>query len=83
MLQILSLKLDYSCAPHGNLTIDKWVPNHEDTYTGDNRLTNGCTMRDQLRATSSTADDSYIFESRIRCEYGNPVTAVRDNWILV
>lgn len=78
----ISLKVDYSCAPHGNLTIDKWVPNHEGYLTtGDNRLTNGCTI-DQLRATSSTADDSYILSRGLKDEYGNPVTAVRDNWIV-
>ena len=78
----ISLKLDYSCAPHGNLTIDKWIPNHEGYLTtGDNRLTNGCTI-DQLRATSSTADDSYILSRGLKDEYGNPVTAVRDNWVV-
>ena len=78
----ISLTLDYSCAPHGNLTIDKWVPRHEGYLTtGDNRMTNGCTI-DQLRATSSTADDSYIQSRGLKDEFGNPVTAVRDTWVV-
>ena len=78
----ISLSIDYSCAPHGNLTIDRWVPRHEGFLTtGDNRLTNGCTI-DQLRATSSTADDSYIQSRGLKDEFGNPVTAVRDIWIV-
>jgi signal peptidase len=78
----ISLTLDYSCAPHGNLTIDKWVPEHEGYLTtGDNRITNGCTI-DQLRATSSTADESYIQSRALKDEYGNPVTAVRDVWVV-
>ena len=78
----ISLTLDYSCAPHGNLTIDKWVPEHEGYLTtGDNRITNGCTI-DQLRATSSTADESYIQSRGLKDEYGNPVTAVRDVWVV-
>jgi len=81
-VQNISLTLDYSCAPHGNLTIDKWVPEHEGYLTtGDNRITNGCTI-DQLRATSSTADDSYIQSRGLKDEFGNPVTAVRDVWIV-
>ena len=78
----ISLEIDYSCAPHGNLTIDRWVPNHEGYLTtGDNRITNGCTI-DQLRATSSTAEDDYVRSRGLKDENGNPVTAVRDDWVV-
>ena len=75
-------QLKYKNNPDGNLTIDKWVPRHEGYLTtGDNRMTNGCTI-DQLRATSSTADDSYIQSRGLKDEFGNPVTAVRDTWVV-
>ena len=44
-------------------------------------MTNGCTI-DQLSATSSTADDSYIQSRGLKDEFGNPVTAVRDTWVV-
>jgi|TARA_B100001996_G_scaffold282934_1_gene223246 signal peptidase len=78
----ISLTVDYSCAPHGNLTIDRWVPKHEGYLTtGDNRVTNGCTI-DQLRATNSDADDDYIRSRGLKDENGQPVTAVRDAWVV-
>lgn len=78
----ITLTIAYPCNPHGNLTIDRWVPKHEGYLTtGDNRITNGCTI-DQLRATSSTADDDYIRSRGLKDENGNPVTAVRDEWIV-
>ncbi len=78
----ISLTIDYSCAPHGNLTIDRWVPKHEGYLTtGDNRVTNGCTI-DQLRATNSDADDDYIRSRGLKDENGQPVTAVRDVWVV-
>jgi|TARA_B110000196_G_scaffold256776_1_gene227049 signal peptidase I len=77
----ISMTLDYSCTPHGNLVIDRWVPNHEGYLTtGDNYRTNGCTI-DQLRATSSDADEQWIRGRGLKDENGNPVTAVRDIWI--
>ncbi len=77
----ISMTLDYSCVPHGNLVIDSWVPKHEGYLTtGDNYRSNGCTI-DQLRATSSDADEQWIRGRGLKDENGNPVTAVRDIWI--
>ena len=78
----ITITLDYSCTPHGNLTINRWVPEHEGYLTtGDNPDTNGCTI-DQLRATSPDADDDYIRSRGLKDENGNPVTAVRGDWII-
>ncbi len=78
----INLTIGYSCTPHGNLTINRWVPNHEGYLTtGDNPSTNGCTI-DQLRATSPDAEDDYIRSRGLKDENGNPVTAVRGDWII-
>ena len=77
--------LDYECPYHGgtyNLKIDSWEPNHEGYLTtGDNLDSNGCNI-DQLRATSPDASETYIRGNGLKDENGNPVLAVKDEWII-
>ncbi len=77
--------LDYECPYHGgtyNLKIDRWEPNHEGYLTtGDNLDSNGCNI-DQLRATSPDASETYIRGNGLKDENGNPVLAVKDEWII-
>ena len=77
--------LDYECPYHGgiyNLKIDNWEPPHEGYLTtGDNPDSNGCNI-DQLRATSPDASETYIRGNGLKDEDGNPVLAVKDEWIV-
>ena len=77
--------LDYECPYHGgtyNLKIDRWEPNHEGYLTtGDNLDSNGCNI-DQLRATSPDASETYIRGNGLKDENGNPVLAVKDEWVI-
>ena len=69
----------YSCLPHGYLMIQDWIPEHEGFLTsGDNPRTNGCTI-DQLTATGYGGSGPHYFG--LRDEFGNPVTAVRTQWV--
>ena len=69
----------YSCLPHGYLMIQDWIPEHEGFLTsGDNPRTNGCTI-DQLTATGYSGSGPHYFG--LRDEFGNPVTAVRTQWV--
>ena len=79
----VSLTLDYRCYPHGgSLRIDRWTPNHEGYLTtGDNERSNGCRI-DQLRATDKNASDQYIRSQGLKDQDGNPVLAVREDWVL-
>ena len=75
-VQTISTTLDYPCYFHGNLTIVDWEPSHEGYLTtGDNAITNGCKI-DQL---SATGQDS---RNGLKDENGNPVTAVKDEWVV-
>jgi len=61
------------------LMIQDWVPEHEGFLTsGDNPRTNGCTV-DQLIATGYGGSGPHYFG--LRDEFGNPVTAVRSQWV--
>ena len=77
--------LDYECPYHGgtyNLKIDDWEPSHEGYLTtGDNLDSNGCNI-DQLRATSPDASETYIRGNGLKDENGNPVLAVKDEWVI-
>ena len=77
--------LDYECSYHGgtyNLKIDRWEPNHEGYLTtGDNPDSNGCNI-DQLRATNPEASETYIRGNGLKDENGNPVLAVKEEWII-
>ena len=77
--------LDYECYYHGgtyNLKIDSWEPSHEGYLTtGDNPDSNGCNI-DQLRATNPDASETYIRGNGLKDENGNPVLAVKDEWII-
>lgn len=81
VLNVTSISMNlsgYSCQSHGYLSIQNWVPNHEGFLTsGDNPRTNGCTV-DQLIATGSSGSGPHYFG--LRDEFGNPVTAVRNDW---
>ena len=76
--------LDYECYYHGgtyDLKIDSWEPPHEGYLTtGDNPDSNGCNI-DQLRATNPDASETYIRGNGLKDENGNPVLAVKDEWI--
>ena len=78
----ISLTLDYRCYPHGgSLRIDRWAPNHEGYLTtGDNERSNGCRI-DQLRATDKNASDQYIRSQGLKDQDGNPVLAVKEDWV--
>jgi len=71
--------LDYQCPYHGgfyNLEITDWEPPHEGYLTtGDNEDTNGCKIDQRI----ATGDDP---RQGLRDEFGNPVTAVKDEWIV-
>ena len=77
--------LEYECSYHGgtyNLKIDRWEPQHEGYLTtGDNPDSNGCKI-DQLRATNPEASETYIRGNGLKDENGNPVLAVKDEWII-
>ena len=80
--------LDYQCPPYHSggeftyLKIDGWVPPHEGYLTtGDNEDTNGCKI-DQLRATNPDASEQYIRGNGLKDENGNPVQAVKDEWVV-
>ena len=79
----ISLIIDYPCYPHGgNLRIDRWIPSHEGYLTtGDNEKSNGCRL-DQLRATDRNASDQYIRSQGLKDQDGNPVLAVKDEWVI-
>ncbi|MBA45342.1 MAG: hypothetical protein CMB31_01985 [Euryarchaeota archaeon] len=69
----------YSCQSHGYLMIKDWIPEHQGFLTtGDNPRTNGCTI-DQLIATGYSGSGPHYFG--LRDEFGNPVTAVRSDWV--
>ena len=76
--------LDYQCPYHGgllDLKVDRWVPSHEGYLTtGDNEDSNGCNI-DQLRATNPDASEQFIIGNGLRDENGNPVLAVKDEWV--
>ena len=75
-VQSISMTIKYKCNFHGNLTINNWIPNHEGYLTtGDNPKSNGCKI-DQLAATGQDPRNG------LKDEYGNPVTAVKEEWIL-
>ena len=80
--------LEYQCPPYHSggeftyLKIDGWVPPHEGYLTtGDNENTNGCKI-DQLRATDPDASEQYIRGNGLKDENGNPVQAVKDEWVV-
>ena len=80
--------MDYQCPPYHSggeftyLKIDGWVPPHEGYLTtGDNEDTNGCKI-DQLRATDPDASEQYIRGNGLKDENGNPVQAVKDEWVV-
>lgn len=79
----ISVTLQYECYPHGgSLKIDRWIPSHEGYLTtGDNEKSNGCRI-DQLRATDRDASDQYIMSQGLKDENGNPVLAVKDEWVI-
>ena len=79
----ISVTLQYECYPHGgSLRIDRWIPSHEGYLTtGDNEKSNGCRI-DQLRATDRDASDQYIMGQGLKDENGNPVLAVKDEWVI-
>jgi signal peptidase I len=79
----ISVVLQYECYPHGgSLRIDRWIPSHEGYLTtGDNEKSNGCRI-DQLRATDRDASDQYIMSQGLKDENGNPVLAVKDEWVI-
>ena len=57
-------------------------PAHEGYLTtGDNEKSNGCRL-DQLRATDSNASDQYIRSQGLKDQNGNPVLAVKDEWVI-
>jgi len=71
--------LDYQCPYHGgftNLEIKNWEPPHEGYLTtGDNEGTNGCNIDQRI----ATGDDP---RSGLKDENGNPVQAVKDEWVV-
>ncbi len=75
----ISMEIDYKCPYHGgdyNLRIVNWTPYNEGFLTsGDNRVTNGCKI-DQIYATGQDSRNG------LKDEFGNPVTEVRDEWII-
>jgi len=75
----VNLTINYPCKYHGgtyNLEIIDWVPNHSGFITtGDNPNSNGCKI-DQLAATGQDGRNG------LKDEAGNPVTAVKDEWII-
>ena len=72
-VESITWKLDYPCYPHGNLSITDWMPLHGGYLTtGDNARSNGCTV-DQIVATGGNHG--------LTDENGNPVRAVKDEWI--
>ena len=75
-VESISMTLDYNCRFHGNLTIINWIHTHEGYLTtGDNPITNGCKI-DQLAATGQDPRNG------LKDEFGNPVTAVKEEWVL-
>lgn len=75
----INLTINYPCKYHGgtyNLEIIDWTPNHSGFITtGDNPNSNGCKI-DQLAATGQDGRNG------LKDEYGNPVTAVKDEWVI-
>ena len=71
--------LDYQCLYHGgtyDLEIDQWVPPHEGYLTtGDNEDSNGCKVDQRI----ATGDDP---RNGLTDENGNPVLAVKDEWVV-
>ena len=79
-VQSINWTLEYACESyHGNdydLRIENWVPAHEGYLTtGDNEDSNGCRI-DQLSATGQDGRNGLLDENN------NPVTAVKDEWII-
>ena len=75
----VNLTINYPCIYHGgtyNLEIIDWIPNHSGFITtGDNPNSNGCKI-DQLAATGQDGRNG------LKDEAGNPVTAVKDEWVI-
>ena len=75
----VNLTINYPCNYHGgtyNLEIIDWKPNHSGFITtGDNPNSNGCKI-DQLAATGQDGRNG------LKDESGNPVTAVKDEWVI-
>ena len=72
--------LDYQCPSyHGgthDLEIKSWVPSHEGYLTtGDNLDSNGCKVDQRV----ATGDDP---RNGLTDENGNPVLAVKDEWVV-
>ena len=79
----ITIELDYDCF-HGNtkLTIERWVPAHEGYLTtGDNKWSNGCQI-DQLRARYPDLSEQQIRGQGLKDEHGQPVQAVKDEWVV-
>ena len=79
-VQSINWTLDYPCESyHGNeydLRIENWVPSHDGYLTtGDNEDSNGCRI-DQLSATGQDGRNGLLDENN------NPVTAVKDEWVI-
>tara|TARA_B100001250_G_scaffold109907_1_gene92838 strand:+ start:25597 stop:26475 length:879 start_codon:yes stop_codon:yes gene_type:complete len=75
----INLVINYPCEYHSgtyNLEISNWVPNHPGFITtGDNPDSNGCKI-DQLAATGQDGRNG------LKDDQGNPVTAVKDEWVI-
>ena len=71
--------LDYQSLYHGgtyDLEIDQWVPPHEGYLTtGDNEDSYGCKVDQRI----ATGDDP---RNGLTDENGNPVLAVKDEWVV-
>ncbi|MFL2973623.1 MAG: S26 family signal peptidase [Candidatus Thalassarchaeaceae archaeon] len=75
----INLTINYPCEYHSgtyNLEIKDWIPNHSGYLTtGDNPNSNGCKI-DQLVATGQDGRNG------LKDDQGNPVTAVKDEWVV-
>lgn len=77
----ISLELDYPCANGSNLYITDWDPGHAGYLTtGDNPASNGCNV-DQFEAVGWSGGH-FAPRRGLSDEHGDPVTAVRDDWIV-
>jgi signal peptidase len=80
-VESINVEIDYACANGSNLQITNWDPGHAGYLTtGDNPATNGCNV-DQYEAIGWTGGH---FSARrgLTDEHGDPVTAVREDWIV-
>lgn len=77
--ETITMEIDYKCPYHGgdyNLRLVNWTPFNEGFLTsGDNRVTNGCKI-DQIYATGQDSRNG------LRDQFGNPVTEVKDEWVI-